>query len=419
MSSPDARRPGWDLTGERRDPEWLHVRQVELLAWAVALLEAVSLSVITPMLPAIARENGLSSAALGMVTGAYLFGGLVAMLPAAAIARHVGSRAATSGGLLLLSVGGVGVGVTAGADLLIVARGVQGAGSALAWAGVMAALIEAVPAGRRGRAIGNTLAAAFVGAALGPIAGAGALAWSRLLVLGLIVLGCCACMVLALLLVRPRAAVQALVTSRRDRFPGGRMPTRGRWASALVLVAGLAAGGRMVLAPVALSEGGADGATIGLIFSLAGLVMAASAILAGRWSDRSGSSRVVLVGGAGIAFTSCLMAVVGGVLPLATVVVVAGATVQMVMTAGVALITSAGLVQGLDAAALWTRSNLLWTVGILIGNVGAGWSASLVGQPWTWMGLAVSATLVVALAATHLHTRGPTAGPGTPGRPPA
>src|SRR3954453_7115616 len=121
------------------------MRKLLLLVSAVVLVHTSFYAAITPLLPDLTDEFGLSKAGAGILAAAYPVGTFVGGLPGGVMAAGVGVRPT---GVLGLSLMGVSSIVVAFADpilLLDIARFVQGVGGAASWAGAMAWLAGAAP----------------------------------------------------------------------------------------------------------------------------------------------------------------------------------------------------------------------------------------------------------------------------------
>lgn len=128
-------------------------------------------SAVNLALPAIGAEFSLPAVALAWVTGSYLLSAAMFLLPGGRLADLHGRR------LLFLLGTGVFTGGTllcalswSGASLLAF-RFLQGAGSALVFATGVAMVTSAFPPGERGRALGITVSAVYLGLSAGPFAG--------------------------------------------------------------------------------------------------------------------------------------------------------------------------------------------------------------------------------------------------------
>src|SRR5579862_7059277 len=127
-----------------------------VLVVSVAIfLETLFYSVITPLLPQLSHQLGLSKLSAGVMTAAYPAGTLIAALPAGALAVRRGPKFTLITGLLLVVISTVAFGVLGSAPGLDAARFVEGVGGACVWAGGLAWIVAATPAERRGAVMGS------------------------------------------------------------------------------------------------------------------------------------------------------------------------------------------------------------------------------------------------------------------------
>src|SRR5271165_3936577 len=149
------------------------MRRLLLLVSSLVLVDTMLYAALTPMLPRFASELGLSKAGAGTLVAAYAAGALLAGLPAGRVSVRFGPRRAVLGGLALMGIASLGFALADSYPELLVARILQGTGSAFTWAGSFAWLLHAA-GDRRGELIGKAMGAAVVGALLGPVVGAAA-----------------------------------------------------------------------------------------------------------------------------------------------------------------------------------------------------------------------------------------------------
>ena len=138
------------------------------------MVETLFFAALTPLLPELAREFGLSKTGVGVLSGAYAAGGTVGALCGAWLATRTGLRATTVIGMLVLATCCAGFGLADQVWLLDTLRFAQGAGAAIAWTGGLAWLAAEAPPNRRGELLGIALGAAVTGALLGPLVGGAA-----------------------------------------------------------------------------------------------------------------------------------------------------------------------------------------------------------------------------------------------------
>src|SRR3954465_12466641 len=149
------------------------MRKLLLLVSAVVLVDTSFYAAITPLLPDLTEQFGLSKTGAGVLAAAYPIGTFVGGLPGGWMAARVGVRPTVLTGLALMVLSSIAFAFAGSVVLLDVARFVQGVGGAASWAGAMGWLAGAAPRDKRGALIGSAMGAGGGGAPLG--AGAGGL----------------------------------------------------------------------------------------------------------------------------------------------------------------------------------------------------------------------------------------------------
>src|SRR4051812_35975557 len=147
------------------------MRKLLLLVSAVVLVDTSFYAAITPLLPDLTEEFGLSKSGAGLLAAAYPVGTFVGGLPGGILAAKVGVRPTVLIGLALMVLSSIAVAFADSILVLDLARFVQGVGGAASWAGAMAWLAGAAPREKRGQMIGSAMGAAIAGALLGPVIG--------------------------------------------------------------------------------------------------------------------------------------------------------------------------------------------------------------------------------------------------------
>src|SRR3954468_19831874 len=150
------------------------LRRLLFLASAVVLVDTSFYAAITPLLPDLTEQFGLTKAGAGVLAAASPAGTFVGGLPGGWMAARVGVRQTVLLGLTLMTVASVAFAFADSVVVLDVARFVQGVGGAASWAGAMGWLAGAAPREKRGEMIGSAMGAAIAGALLGPVIGVAA-----------------------------------------------------------------------------------------------------------------------------------------------------------------------------------------------------------------------------------------------------
>jgi MFS family permease len=352
------------------------MRRLLLIGSAVVFLDVVFYTAITPLLPTYVDELGLSKTGAGILAGSYAAGTLVASLPAGFFAARFGSRRALIGGLLLLGVSSAAFGIGDAAWVLVLARFVQGAGGALAWAGALTWVILAAPEGSRGRVIGDVLGIAIVGALFGPAVGALAEAVGDEVVFSSVLAITVALSAAALRMHEPSPGER----QRLDEVAGAMSSAPVRWATVYVAAPSAMFGVVAVLGPLRIDELGGGAGLVALSFSLGALVEATLSPFAGRLSDRVGRLRPFLLGMIVCAASVALVPAAGSLGAIVAILAVVSVGAGLCFAPALALLSdtaeSAGLHQGFATGLI----NIAWALGQMTGSAGGGVGASVGGD---------------------------------------
>src|SRR3954466_10039466 len=147
------------------------MRKLLLLVSAVVLVDTSFYAAITPLLPDLTEQFGLTKTGAGILAAAYPVGTFFGGLPGGWMAARVGVKPTVLLGLALMTLASVAFAFAESIVVLDVARFVQGVGGAASWAGAMGWLAGAAPRGKRGEMIGSPMGAAIAGALFGPVLG--------------------------------------------------------------------------------------------------------------------------------------------------------------------------------------------------------------------------------------------------------
>lgn len=337
------------------------MRRLLLLVCSITLADTMLYAALVPLLPHYADEYGLSKGQAGLLVGAYALGAFIGAIPGGIAAARFGPRRAVVSGLLVMAVASAAFGFAGSAAELGIARFAQGVGSALSWAGALAWLVAGTPRERRGEMLGTAIGAAIFGALLGPAVGATAEAVGPrpafVAVGGVSV-------VLAIWALRtppvhtepqsPRALLAAL---RQPLLLGA------LWMMVLpAILFGVVA----VLVPLELGDAGWSAAAIAVLFIGAAAVEMVVAPLFGRFSDRRGRLLPLRLALAGSIVVTVGLALAGGPIAIAPLVVAAAIAFGSFWAPAMALLSDGaeriGLAQGLAFGlmnAAWGGGNFL------------------------------------------------------------
>jgi MFS family permease len=355
-------------------------RRPYLALLGLGALDAAGYSVIAPVTPAIADATGAGPALIGALVASFPAGMLAGFVLAG---RAVGRRRPTAlllSALALLALGSLGLVVGGGLPAYFVARLVMGVGSGGLWIAVTFATLERWP-GQEYLCMSRIYAAYSAGGLVGPALGAiGGIRGPFLAYLALVVLA----VPLALAVGTP---------PRRRRFEPDRSVLRlpGFWLACVgVLFAVMALGLIEGVLPLRLADRLRQ-SQIGWLYVGLGLLLAASAVTAGRMAPRR-----ALAAGAVLVTAGVAVAGAAGTVPLFVAgLALAGVGIGLGETGATGvLLETVATERIVTAMVLWSQ---LAIVGYLAGPVAGGAVAQAFGfQALGLVPLAVALVLVAA-----------------------
>lgn len=137
----------------------------------------LGVGIIGPILPLYAEHFGASYFLVGMVVSSFGLARLFADLPAGSLADTLGRRPLMLAGLGILSAGALVAAFASNVYHLMLARLVQGAGSAFFATSAMALLVDIAPRSQQGRYMSYYQGSFFLGTAVGPSIGGFLAVW--------------------------------------------------------------------------------------------------------------------------------------------------------------------------------------------------------------------------------------------------
>ena len=377
------------------------VRRLLLLAATVVLVDTSFSAAITPLLPDLTEQYGLSKAGAGLLAAAYPAGTFAGGLPGGWLAARWGVKPTVLTGLFLMVISSIGFAFADSVLMLDIARFVQGVGGAASWAGAMGWLAAAAPRDQRGQMIGSAMGAAIAGALLGPVIGvlADALGFEVVFCgIGVIGIG------LMLWTARTPAAKPEADGSLRGLWRALANPEI-RLSLALITVPGLMFGTLGVLGPLRLDELGASAAAIGATWLLAAALEAVVSPLAGRFSDRRGRMAPMLAGLAGAAVVYALLPWPETAVLFALLIIIGAPVVGLLWAPSMAMLSDGADHVGLEQGLAFGLMNLTWAIGQTLGNVGGAGLGQAAGDGVAYLLLSAMCVIVY----TALRVRAPRA----------
>lgn len=128
-------------------------------------------SSITVALPAISGRFSLSAIGISWVTASYLLAAVIFLLPVGRIADLTGNRKIFIWGIAAYTASSILCAVSVSGDMLIICRALQGAAAAMIFSTSMGLVVSTFEPHERGRVLGYTLAATYIGLSVGPFLG--------------------------------------------------------------------------------------------------------------------------------------------------------------------------------------------------------------------------------------------------------
>jgi MFS family permease len=379
------------------------VRRLLAFVCLVVFVDTMFYAAITPLLPELSDQFGLSKTAAGILAAAYPAGTFVGALPGGWLAARVGVRPTVLLGLGLLVASSVAFAFASSVVVLDVARFAQGIGGAASWAGALAWLIGAAPRENRGELIGKALAAAVAGALFGPVLGALADALGQEPVFGAVAAIGGAMMVWAS---RMPAAQPAVATPLRTVVAalGDRRVAAGMW---LTTLPGLLFGTVAVLGPLRLDELGAGTAAIAAAFLAGAALEALAAPVMGRLSDRRGRLVPSVIGVAGGGLAMAALPWPSSAWLLAALIILAGPAIGVLYTPAMAMLSDGAESFGVAQGFAFALANLAWGTGQSVGDAGSARLADALGDRVPYLILAGACAITLAVLVRELARRSP------------
>jgi len=128
-------------------------------------------SAVNIALPRLGKELSLDAVTLGWITTAYLLSSAILLVPFGRIADIYGRKKIFTCGIVIFTLASLLSGMANSATMLISCRVLQGIGGAMIAGTAVALLTTVFPANERGKVLGITIAAAYIGLSLGPVLG--------------------------------------------------------------------------------------------------------------------------------------------------------------------------------------------------------------------------------------------------------
>ena len=128
-------------------------------------------SAVNVALPSIGKEFSMDAVSLGWVATAYLLASAMFLVPFGRVADTYGRKRIFATGILIFTAASFSMVLCMSGTMLICLRILQGIGSAMIYGTGVALLTSIFPPQERGKTLGITVAATYVGLSLGPFLG--------------------------------------------------------------------------------------------------------------------------------------------------------------------------------------------------------------------------------------------------------
>ena len=340
-------------------------------AAAVALVtfatftDIVAYSVAIPVLPDLSRKLGASPTMIGLLFASFGVTLLIVSIPMGAVSDRVGRKGPMVGGLAALAVATVLFAFADTLPWLFAARLVQGAADAVTWVVGFALVSDLYGDEERGRVSGiimmGTSAAVMVGPTLGGwLYELGGIRTPFIAVAALALVG--VALFLALDLPAHHAPAEPVPLGMVLRVPA--------IAACALVVIGISSTISMLEPVLALHLAGlgVSPARLGLMYGAAAVVTTTLNPIAGRFSDRRGSRRTMMLG---LVMMAVMVAVLGQSWSYGSALVlfvIVAATGTFVITPSLAFMGEATTAAGVRSFGVsYGLYNLAWGAGLLGG----------------------------------------------------
>lgn len=345
-----------------------NLRLAILICALGAMSESLFYTALAPLLDQLDNAEGFNHEQAGLLVAGYAIGYWAGALPAYVIVGRIGPRATATAGVAAVAVATLLFAYGDGYATLLGARTLVGAGSVIAYTGVLTAAGAMAGHDRRGGAIGTVYSGSAAGSAIGPLVGALASQYGRTPVFSAVAAGQA---VIAFLLSRlPSTTGDPLPSPRAVlRHLGSRQVRIGLWITS---VPGFALGVLTVSGTYRLHELGAGSIVVASAFSGIAVINVFLAPRLGHASDRLGRRKPLMLALVVAAIAIALIAAVSFEVSTVVLIAIAGAFMLTVAGPGLALIGDGIMARGGDPAGATFLMNVFWGPAAAVGAIGAG-----------------------------------------------
>jgi multidrug resistance protein len=339
--------------------------------------DLVAYSIAVPVLPDYAARFDASPTTIGLLFASFGITLLILSIPMGAISDRIGRKGPMTAGLALLAVSTLAFAYAQTLAMLFIARLLQGAADGITWIVGFAMIADLYGPHERGQAMGLAMAGSTLGIIIGPVLGG----WFYQI--GGIRLPFLVVAMLALI----ELAVFAIVAPR-TRGTGTALPMRRVLTHrpvaicALVVVAG--SGTIALLEPVIplvfSSRLGLGPAQIGTLFGIAAIASTTMHPIYGRFSDRWGGRRLMLIGLIGSALVLPFLALASDFRSAAFAMVPMWIVFSLVVTPSLHYMAEVASAAGFESfGVVYGIYNMAWAVGLMVSPALGGYLLERVG----------------------------------------
>lgn len=128
-------------------------------------------SSINLAIPKIGQGFGMNLVSLGWIATIYLLATAVFLVPLGRLADIIGRKRVFTAGIIIFTIASILCGFSNSGTFLLIARAIQGLGSAMMFGTSMALLVSMFPTNQRGKALGISVSGVYFGSSMGPVLG--------------------------------------------------------------------------------------------------------------------------------------------------------------------------------------------------------------------------------------------------------
>jgi len=370
-----------------------NLRLAILICALGALSESLFYTALAPMLTQLDDQLGFQKEQAGLLVAGYAIGYWLGAYPAYRFAARFGPRATAVMGVATVAIATLGFSLGDTFSLLMVARILVGAGSVIAYTGLLSAAGAIAGSDQRGMAIGTVYSGSAAGSAAGPLIGTLAVEFGR----GPVFAGV--------------AAGQAIVAALLSRLPStpntDHAPMRVMWRYLssrkvrtglwITSVPGFALGVLTLSGTYRLDELGASSTIIAIAFSGIAIINVFVAPRIGKASDRLGRRKPLVL--ALIVAAIAISLIIAATSEISTVALIAIAGAFMLAIAGPGLALVGDGIHDLhgDPAHAAFLMNMAWGPAAALGAITAGFLHGATGAELSLLMLATIAAVSILL----------------------